>query len=142
MIADPTFREKVAAAQDVVSVEVTSEPRGTGLRVVVDQEQNTAGLPAIAKKIVGDTTRAVITEEWADHRRGSYDITAPGKPTKATGSVALEDDGAGARYVLELELTVKVPLIAGRLEKVMAEQIAAGLDIEHQVGQAWLEGEH
>jgi len=139
MIADPAFRRKVAAAQGVVSIEVTSEARD-GLHLVVDQEQNTAGLPAIAKKIVGDTTRAIITEDWVGHR-GSYDIAAPGKPTKATGTVAIEDDGTGTRYVLELEVSVKVPLIAGKLEKVMADQIADGLDIEHRVGRAWLEGE-
>ncbi|MCG8152003.1 DUF2505 family protein, partial [Pimelobacter simplex] len=60
MLADPAFREKVAAAQQVVSVTVTATPAGTGVSLVVDQVQNTAGLPAIAKKIAGDTTQAVV----------------------------------------------------------------------------------
>lgn len=141
MIADPVFREKVAAAQGVVSVDVACTPKGDGLSVVVDQEQNTSGLPAIAKKIVGETTRAIVTEEWVDRTSGSYDITAPGKPTKTSGSVSIAPHGSGASYVLELEVTVKVPLIAGKLEKVMAEQIDDGLDKEHAVAVAWLEGE-
>ena len=141
MIADPAFREKIAAAQGVVSVDVTCTPTGEGLTVVIDQEQDTAGLPAIAKKIVGETTQAVVTEEWTSRTSGSYDIVAPGKPTRATGTVSISAAGSGASYALELEVKVKVPLIAGKLEKVMADQINNGLDIEQRVGAAWLRGE-
>ncbi|MDN5743883.1 MAG: DUF2505 domain-containing protein [Nocardioidaceae bacterium] len=141
MIADPAFRRQVAQAQNVASIEVTIQPRGDGLHVGVDQEQNTAGLPAIAKKIAGDTTRAIIAEEWSDHASGDYQITAPGKPTKAIGTVSIKPDGEGANYVLDLEVSVKVPLIGGKLEKVMSDQIADGLQIEHRVGMAWLGGD-
>ena len=40
---------------------------------------------------------------------------------------------------MELEIEVEVPLIGGRLEKLMAEKVAAGMDVEHAVGVAWLE---
>ena len=43
---------------------------------------------------------------------------------------------------MELELKVKVPLIGGRLEKLLAEKIRAGMDAEHGVGVRWLKGEH
>ena len=36
--------------------------------------------------------------------------------------------------------TVKVPLIAGKLEKMMADNIDAGMTLEHSVGVAWLKG--
>ena len=39
---------------------------------------------------------------------------------------------------MELEIKVKVPLIGGKLEKLMAEKVAAGMDVEHDVGVAWL----
>ena len=32
---------------------------------------------------------------------------------------------------MELEIKVKVPLIGGKLEKLMAEKVAAGMDVEH-----------
>lgn len=142
MLADPSFRERVAAAQQVVSVEVTSTPRGDGLTLVVDQVQDTGSLPAIAKKIAGDTTRAVVHEEWADRTGGTVEITAPGKPTKAAGTVTLQPDGAGTRHVIELDVTVKVPLVAGKLEKLMIDNIDQGLTVEHSVGRAWLKGDH
>ena len=141
MLSDPAFREKVARAQDVVSVEVRLTPSGGGFSLVNDQVQNTAGLPAIAKKIAGDTTQAVITEEWTGAGGGSISITAPGKPTKADGTITLSPAGTGTTEVVELEVKVKVPLIGGKLEQLMADSIDSGFDVEHQVGRAWLAGE-
>lgn len=141
MLTDPAWREKVGTAQGVVSSDVTISPEGEGCRVVIDQVQDTAGLPAIAKKIAGDTTRAVVTEIWASPTSGTIEIVAPGKPTKAVGTVTLEPDGAATRHVLDLEVTVKVPLVGGKLEGLMADNIGRGLEVEEAVGAAWLEGE-
>lgn len=141
MLADPAFREKVAAAQQVVSVEVTHVPQGDGFTLVVDQVQDTRGLPAIARKIAGDTTQAVVREEWTGPDGGTIEITAPGKPTKAVGTVALVADGGTTRHVVELEVTVKVPLVGGKLEKLMTDNIDDGLSTEHSVGRAWLKGD-
>jgi hypothetical protein len=144
MLTDPAWREKVGAAQNVVSSTVTVTPEGpdgAGCRVVIDQVQNTAGLPAIAKKIAGDTTRALVTEVWASPTTGTIEILAPGKPTKATGTVSLVSDGSSTRHVTDLEVTVKVPLVGGKLEKLMADNIGQGLEIEQTVGAAWLEGD-
>ena len=109
MLSDPGFREKVAHAQDVVSVDVRLTPSSGGFSLVNDQVQNTAGLPAIAKKIAGDTTQAVITEEWSSPSGGSISITAPGKPTKAEGTITLKPAGTGTTEVVELDVKVKVP---------------------------------
>ncbi len=141
MLSDPAFREKVAAAQDVVSSDITLTPNGEGFDLVSKQVQNTAGLPAIAKKIAGDTTQAVITEHWADARGGSLEITAPGKPTSAKGTITLLEAATGTSEVVELDVKVKVPLIGGKLESVMADQIKAGIETEQTVGTAWLAGE-
>ncbi|CAN5365294.1 DUF2505 domain-containing protein [soil metagenome] len=141
MLSDQAFREKVAAAQEVVSVQISLTPRGSGFELTNDQVQNTAGLPAIAKKIAGDTTRAVITESWSGPTGGSLEITAPGKPTSAKGTITLSTTATGTSEVVELDVKVKVPLIGGKLEALMADQIKSGIEVEQTVGAAWLAGE-
>lgn len=138
MLSDPAFREQVAEAQEVVSVDVRLTPAGDGFTLVNDQVQNTKDLPAIAKKIAGDTTQAVIKEEWTSRTAGSVEITAPGKPTSATGTIRLAPDGDGTVEIVELDIKVKVPLIGGKLEKLMADNIESGYRTEHTVGRAWL----
>ena len=141
MLSDPAFREKVARAQEVVSVDVQLTTSGGGFSLVNDQVQNTKDLPSIAKKITGDTTRAVVTEEWSSPTSGAISITAPGKPSKAEGTITLEPDTTGTTEIVELEVKVKVPLIGGKLEQLMADTIESGYDVEHEVGRAWLAGE-
>jgi uncharacterized protein YndB with AHSA1/START domain len=139
MLSDPAFREQVAQAQEVVSVDVRLTPSDEGFSLVNDQMQNTKDLPAIAKKIAGDTTQAVITEDWQSRTAGSVTISTPGKPSSATGTIRLAPDGDTTVQIVELEVKVKVPLIGGKLEKLMADQIEDGYRVEHTVGRAWLQ---
>ena len=139
MLSDPAFREQVAQAQDVVSVDVRVTLSEDGFSLVNDQVQNTKDLPAIAKKIAGDTSHAIISEEWQSRTSGSVTISTPGKPSSASGTIRLAPDGDGTVEIVELDVRVKVPLIAGKLEKLMADQIESGYRLEHAVGRAWLQ---
>src|SRR6476620_2438116 len=133
MLADPKFREAACAAQDVVSA---------GVSLVLDQLQRTDDLPSFARTFAGESTRAVQREEWADATGGTLRIEAPGKPSDIAGTITLVAEGSGTREIVELELKVKVPLVGGKLEKLLAERVRAGMDAEHGVGVRWLKGEH
>lgn len=139
MLADPAFREQVCADQDVVEVEVSITPTDDGgMSVVVDQVQPTPGVPSFASPIIGATTRAIQLEEWGDDHTASLEIQAPGKPVTMSGSITLEPEGSGTVEVIDLEIRVKVPLIGGRLEKLMASLVERSIRSENQTGRAWL----
>lgn len=140
MLADPAFREAACAAQDVISAEVTLERTGEGFTLTIDQQQRTDDLPSFARAFAGDATQAIQREDWPDPSGGSLRIDAPGKPSSVAGAITLEADGTGTREIVELELKIKVPLIGGKLEKLLAEKITAGLTAEHEVGIAYLDG--
>ena len=138
MLADPAFRQAACEAQNVISAVVQLEREGAGFTLEIDQLQRTDDLPAFARTFAGDSTPAIQRETWTDASGGSLVIEAPGKPTSISGTISLQPDGAGTREVVELEIKVKVPLIGGRLEKLMAEKVTAGMDAENQVGVAYL----
>jgi uncharacterized protein YndB with AHSA1/START domain len=140
MLADPAFRERVSTAQEVVSADVAIDRTGEGFSLTNDQVQRTAGLPSFAKKFTGETTRAIQVEDWPDRHGGSLRIDAPGKPSSITGTIALLPDGDGTTEVVELDVKVKVPLIGGKLEGLLADTIRKGIEIEQEVGRAWLSG--
>jgi carbon monoxide dehydrogenase subunit G len=138
MLADPGFRQAVAEAMGVISADVQLERNGEGFTLVIDQVQKTDDLPGFARTFAGDSTQAIQRETWTSPSGGSLAIEAPGKPTSSSGTIRLEPDGAGTTEVVELEIKVRVPLIGGKLEKLMAEKVQSGMDVEHQVGQTWL----
>ena len=141
MLADPSFRERVSLAREVVSFDVTLTATDSGFTLVNDQIQPTAGLPSFAKKFAGETTKAIQREEWSSPTSGSLTIETPGKPTSMNGTITLSASGAGTVERVDLEIKAKVPLIGGKLESLMADQVREGMDIEQQVGEAWLRGE-
>jgi carbon monoxide dehydrogenase subunit G len=138
MLADPAFRRAVAEAMDVISADVDLQRDGDGFTLTIDQLQKTDDLPGFARTFAGDSTQAVQREVWRDGTSASLSIEAPGKPTNMSGTIRLEPNGAGTTEVVELEIKVKVPLIGGKLEKLMAEKVQAGMDVEQGVGTAWL----
>jgi uncharacterized protein YndB with AHSA1/START domain len=138
MLTDREFRERAAAATGVVSAEVTVEPRGGGHVVTVDQVQPTAGLPSFAKKITGDTTRAVVVETWSDLSTATVTIDTPGKPSKVSGTYSLREEGGGTVQTFDGELKVSVPLVGGKLEKLLADLFVQGREKEQAAGAEWL----
>jgi hypothetical protein len=140
MLSDPAFRQASADAQGVVSADVTITSKGAGMSVRIDQVQPTEGVPGFAKKFAGATTRAVQTEEWTSPAGGTITIETPGKPTSIKGTLALVESGGRTTETLEVEVKVKVPLIGGKLESLMGDLVAKGMDKEHTAGVVWLTG--
>ena len=141
MLSDPAFREACCAAQGVISAEVDLERSGAGFTLTIDQERRTDDLPSFARAFAGDSTRAIQHEKWEDSTGGTLRIEAPGKPSEIKGTITLRPEGSGSREIIELDLKIKVPLIGGKLEKLLAETVTAGVESDHAVGVAWLAGD-
>jgi uncharacterized protein YndB with AHSA1/START domain len=141
MLTDPAFRQKSCDAMGVLSADIAIEPHGTGARVVIDQVQPTEGVPGFAKKIAGESTRAIQTEEWVDGLSATITVQTPGKPTEISGRLTLTETGTTTVERFEGEAKAKVPLIGGKLEALVSDLFKAGMDKEHAAGVAWLKGE-
>lgn len=141
MLLDPAFRRFAAARSGVLEVDVTVEERGTGHVVTIDQLQPTQGVPAFAKKFAGESTRAVQVEEWESPSRCRLSVDTPGRPTEVRGSYALSEADGRTTQVFTGEVKASVPLIGGKLEKLIGDLFTQGRDVEARSGNAWLAGE-
>lgn len=141
MLTDPAFRRKSCDAMGVLSADISIQTEGPTASVVIDQVQPTEGVPSFAKKIAGESTRAIQTEEWTDGTQATMSVKTPGKPTEITGRLTLTETGSSTVETFEGEAKAKVPLIGGKLETLVADLFRAGMDKEHAAGVAWLKGE-
>jgi hypothetical protein len=139
MVTDPLFWDKVAEATGALSSSARVQTESGSARVVVDQEQRVVGVPSFAKKLVGDSTRAITTQVWTGDT-ASYVVETPGKPTSMSGTATIAENGTGSTLTYDLEVTASVPLIGGKLEKLVVELTTAGFEKEQTVGAAWLAG--
>ena len=140
MMSDPLFWERVGKANDVISWTPSVTTQDGVTRVVIEEEQRTAGVPSFARKIVGESTRVVITQVWRGHE-ASYEIETPGKPTQVRGTAAISPNGTGSTLTYDLDVKASVPLVGGKLEKLVVELTDEGFEKEQSVGAAWLAGE-
>lgn len=140
MLTDPDFRQYAAAGAGVLKADVTVTPHGEGHEVRVEQVQETQGVPSFAKKFAGQTTEVVVTETWSSPSAATVTVKTPGKPTDISGSYRLAETGGRTTQTFEGDLTVKVPLIGGKLEKLMADLFTQGRDHDQAAGNDWLKG--
>jgi hypothetical protein len=134
MLADPAFREEVLERQHVLRGSASVD----GSTVVVEQVQSAAGLPGFAQKFVGDEIVIVQTERWGTDTAADLHLAIPGKPGDIDGTLRLTPAGAGTVEVVDLSVKVSIPLVGGKIEKLVAEMIAKALAKEHEVGREWL----
>ena len=141
MLSDPAFRQRVCAAMDTVSHDIAIDETDAGMSVRIDMVQHTHGVPGFAKKIVGDQTRIIQSEQWADIRAADLQVEIPGKPGHIRGRITLTGDASGTVEAFEGEATVSIPLVGGKLEGVIEKLFLKGMDTEQGVGVAWLAGD-
>ena len=138
MLADPAYREAVCDAQHATSRSASIS--GIPGTVDISFTQQTAGVPSFAKKFVGSTITVRQHETWSTANAATLDIDA-GVPIAAiVGSVAVAERGVQTVETVTMQITVKVPLVGGKLEGLVADMMRKGLTKEYRVGKAYLAG--
>lgn len=134
MLDDVAFREEVLQRQRVKRGSASVE----GDLVTIEQVRSSAGLPSFAQKFVGDEITIVQTETWTSPTSCDVTLSIPGKPGEAVGTMRLLESGGTTVEEVDLDLTVRIPLVGGRIEGLIAGMFEDALDIEEAVGREWL----
>ena len=83
-------------------------------------------IPDFAKKFLGATTTVTQQDTWdLDRKTGRLDIDIKGAPVKVNAEMALKDEGGGSANHLKWNVSCGIPLIGGKLEQVVADDIKA-----------------
>ncbi len=124
LFCDPKFFEKHQALMGSTGFELL-DSQDDGTRSTIKFRYKVASeVPAFAKKILGETSDVVHEETWdRSTGRGQISIDVATLPGTMDCEARLEDDGDSCRKVFEWEIKVKIPLIGGKIEKVVADDI-------------------
>ncbi|WP_405233452.1 DUF2505 domain-containing protein [Lentisalinibacter salinarum] len=94
-------------------------------------------LPGFLTRLVGEEQTLTVHEVWRnvadggeDRYTGRYTVRSAMAPIEIEGRFTLEADGSGSLYEVEHRFRVPIPLIAGRIEKVLRRQITATVEAE------------
>ena len=140
MLADPAFREEVVEAQHVLrhEVKVTGDPAAGSGTVTVEQVQAANGLPSFVRKFVGDEIEIVQDETWTSPTGADLHVSIPGKPGNMAGTIRLSESGGTTTETVDLDISVGIPLVGGKIEGVVADMLLKALRTEQRVGRDYL----
>jgi hypothetical protein len=137
MLTDAGFRREVFESQDATSVDVSVAGTTESGTVTIDYTQPTVGVPSFAKKLVGDGVRIVQREVWTGNKADLH-VSIPGKPGEMTGTIVLTESGGVTHETVDCEISVHMPLVGGKVERLIQEMLLKALRNENRVGREWL----
>jgi hypothetical protein len=124
------------------SIRVT--PDGS-VDVVTTQLLRSAQLPALVTQFHRGDLAIKREESWTPlvDGKASAVITGSisGAPVSVTGNAELEPSDIGARLAFHAEVTVRVPLVGGKLENFIGNQLLELLGAEQRFTTRWIAGE-
>lgn len=95
-------------------------------------------LPSMARKFVSGDLMVRREHTWRGCE-GVIRAQVDGIPGEITGNVSVEPGAdSGAQQVTRGEVTVRIPLVGGKLEALIAEQVTKLLEREAEFTTAWL----
>jgi hypothetical protein len=135
------LRELGGPGSELLELEASPE----AARYRLKQGLSEADLPPMVGKVVGGDLSIERTETLRRTGPGSYggdvDVKIAGVPASATGTMSLSDAGDGSEFEVRADVTVRVPLIGGKIEEIVAEQVRRLLEAETAFTIQWL-GSH
>jgi len=107
-----------------------------GVTLVMSRELP-AGVPGFLHRFLPSDGRVITTDVWGPSeggaRWGTWTADIPGAPAKLGGTMRIEPTPGGNRHTIDGEVKVSIPLIGGKTESFIAEQIVRLADTEAEV---------
>lgn len=116
-------------------VEITHAGTETTVRIQREFEEQWPSLVAglIGNSLMINETRTWSAPEADGEISGSIEMLVKGQPVTMHGSIRVSPTSSGCTARINGEIHAKVPFIGGMVEKIVLEQIQAGIELEAQI---------
>ncbi len=123
-LSSPSWPAVLADHLSDGSAVVRAEPTPDGGAVLVTTRELPSGAPPPLQRFVPADGRVTQTDTWGPAvdgvRRGTWQVVLPGSPGQVDGDMTVEPTGTGSRWSVSGRVTVRVPLIGGKVEGMLA----------------------
>ena len=117
---------------------------GQGIHVKTTQRLRADRLPGVVTQFHRGDLSLVREETWAPIRDGqataTINVTIPGAPATLSGSAVLAPakSGGGSRLEFKATVEVRVPLVGGKIENFIGNQLVDLLIAEQRFTTVWI----
>lgn len=138
VLTDPAYlREKLRAVGGPRAELVSREQDERGVTVVLRQAVPQDALPSFLRSVLPGDLTIRRTETWTSSG-GRVHAVVDGAPGTITGVMRFEPDPAGCVLGAQLTAEVGLPLIGGKVEKIITDNVATLMEAEYRFTLEWL----
>ncbi len=143
MYADPGYLLHRLDRTGVVDPHVdVTEGAGT-TTVVATLTGDTSLLPSAARRFVksglSGRLTLTLTPRQGSSRRATLDVAISGAPVSASGAMVLTESGDTTSATIDVDFSVKIPLMGGTIEKQAVGYVRGALETEPAAAAQWLD---
>lgn len=138
VLTDPDFlRARLHAVGGPQAELVSRDDDGHGVTVVLRQTVPADSLPSFVRAVLPGDLVIHRIESWHS-TEGTVHAEVDGAPGTIGGKMSIEPDPPGSVLILQLEAKVPLPLVGGKVEKVITGSVSKLMDAEYDFTQQWL----
>ncbi|MGH8505525.1 MAG: DUF2505 domain-containing protein [Stenotrophobium sp.] len=126
MFCNPAYHEKLQKALGAIDYkQLEHSDDGTRFRIkCAYQIKSDVPLPGFAKKILGETSSVTQEERWdRGSKTGEVIVQVKGLPATTRCATSLKDAGTGCSKNFDWDVSVKIPLVGGKIEQLIVGDI-------------------
>ncbi len=140
-VTDTAFLEANFLAQDNPAVEVKERSRTEGELIIDCQVTEYAkGVSGVDRSKTQKTTTVYVWDLRARKGEWTYENpSAQGKMAKVWGSSVILPEGDGAILTEEFNVNIKVPLMGGKIEKIILKEVKRYWPAYEKLVRSWCE---
>jgi len=162
MMVDPAYIRRRAERTGAMSVEVeiegadeivgadeiegevessTGGAASNGVRLQITRVLPTQGAPTFARGLLGESITVTESQAWQPVASGAVTATMEasfGSMLRLTGVIELRDADSGSVAITRATCKASVPLVGGKVESLVEQQVTEYLVYEQQVARDWL----
>jgi hypothetical protein len=131
-----------ASGVDESTLELLEVADDGAIDVETLQVVHSSKLPSVISQLHRGDIRITRQENWGPVSDGTATATfsgsVAGAPAKVSGTASLSPESGGSRLECQLTVHVKIPLIGGKVEKIIGAQLANLVMAEQQFTSQWI----
>jgi hypothetical protein len=137
MWTDPVFQERRAQAGSPVRAESHVSKENGHAEISLFRLMR-IDPPGFLKNFVGDSIGIQETQVWDGPAAGTLLVEIQKQPGDVRGTIRATESGATTTITVDVEVSVRVPLLGGKVEKYVAGILDQLLNHDDRLGRAWL----
>lgn len=137
------IRVDIENVSDLSGGEISDADQAAPVRLQITRVLPTKDAPAFARSLLGDSITVTETQTWPPVIAGTANASmeaAFGSLVRLTARIELTDDSGGSVVVTRADCKASVPLVGGKVEALIEEQVREYLAYEVRVAGEWLAG--